>query len=613
MAIPMPNWQPSKISATSGDAINSTAAFEKATHLEAQAYQANRWVFVGIMIVLVWCIFAQLPHTVVRMRWASTIWDGFRLRASRQSQIIEGKVVESSTISPSSTTARSDVTRTENKPPRRLQHLRLSLPIHTIPFLNLPLPQFVVVAFVWAIGLGVAAWSQTAFLTQASRSTLVVMAIMSLTAAFGAKAFGVGTWLQIGYTAVNFLHRWLGRMVILLSTLHVIAYLVVFYRAGVFMKEMALPANYLSAVAYGGLLLIGLASMRPIRQRWWWAFKFGHHFGILLVLAGLNYHSGDTVPYLIAIWGLILVNTIFRSVTTRYTFATLRILPGAESTLITFPALTRGFTPGQHVRIRMWSLLTTKNSGMSWRNAMESHPFSLSTPSEVGMGVQLVVKCAGDWTRAVYELAQRNPGGVDVRCSIEGPYAGGPLNFMFPAFASVLVVVGGSGISFGLGVIQGLLSNIRQGKAACTKLSLVWIVRDRENLEALEYQLRSVIDIATSLGSSRSDFHLSLILCFTSRSHADSRSDELEGDSPKLNFLNDIESSSLSVKILNSRPELREILTGIVKVTLRGGVGVGVCGPSGLVQSVEKHVRALPKAEKKRVDGVEVHAEAFSL
>ncbi|KAJ9094738.1 hypothetical protein QFC21_005896 [Naganishia friedmannii] len=589
MSVPMPNWHQSEISASSGDAFNSTSAFEHATHLEAQAYQANRWLFIAMMIVLGWCIFAQLPHTVIRMRWARSIWDGFRLRPPGPSEVVMHKdtVVESSAAS-----VAVDKAHRQDRPPRRLNHLHLSLPIYTIPILDLPLPQFLVVVFALALGLGVAGWCQAAFLTNASRSTLVIMAIMSLTAGFGVKAFGVGTWLQVGYTAVNFLHRWLGRMVILLATLHVIAYLVVFYRAGVAKEQMSLPANYLGAMAYGGLLLAGLASIRPIRRRWWWVFKFGHHFGMLLVLAGLNYHSGDIIPYLIAIWGLILINIIFRSVTTRYTVATLQALPGAESTLITFPALTRGFIPGQHVRIRMWSLLTTRNGGMKWRDAMESHPFTISTPSAVGEGVTLVVRRAGNWTRAVYDLAVKEPGGVKVRCSIEGPY-----------------------VSFGLGVIHGLLSDIRQGRAASTKLCLVWTVRDRGNIEALEPQLRGLADLATSLEASpESDVHLSLILCFTGKTKATSVQKVEEKEiAPKTFTVNDIESPSLSIKIINSRPDLRCILEDVVKVTLEGGVGVGVCGPSGMVQSMEKLVRDLPREEKKRVQGVEIYAEAFSL
>jgi ferric-chelate reductase len=136
----------------------------------------------------------------------------------------------------------------------------------------------------------------------------------------------------------------------------------------------------------------------------------------------LNYHSPDVIPYLVAIWGLILINIVFRSITTRYNVVTLQALPAADSTLITFPALTRGFEPGQHVRIRMWSLLTTRNSGMKWRDAIESHPFTISTASDAGIGVELVVKRAGNWTQAVYNLAMRDPSGLKVRCSIEGPY-----------------------------------------------------------------------------------------------------------------------------------------------------------------------------------------------
>ncbi len=136
----------------------------------------------------------------------------------------------------------------------------------------------------------------------------------------------------------------------------------------------------------------------------------------------LNYHSGDIVPYLIALWILITINIVFRAATTRYTLAALQILPGADSTLITIPTYTKGFVPGQHVRVRMWSLITMSEGGMSWKDAIESHPFTISTPANQNLGIQLVVKRAGNWTKAVYDLAERNGGSVDVRCSIEGPY-----------------------------------------------------------------------------------------------------------------------------------------------------------------------------------------------
>lgn len=60
------------------------------------------------------------------------------------------------------------------------------------------------------------------------------------------------------------------------------------------------------------------------------------------------------------------------------------------------------------------------------------------------------------------------------------------------------------------------------------------------------------------------------------------------------------------------RPDLAAILTDVLK-TARGGVGVGACGPAALVDKVQRLVRAVPSGENKRVGGVELHAEQFSL
>jgi predicted ferric reductase len=149
-------------------------------------------------------------------------------------------------------------------------------------------------------------------------------------------------------------------------------------------------------------------------------------------MAGLNYHSQDVVPYLLAIWALLVINTVVRSITTRITTAAITPLPGAVSTLVNFPALTKGFTPGQHVRVRL--LVPSL-----WTSSFESHPFTIAATE--GQEVTLVIKAAGDWTESLYNLALEQK---TMRCSVEGPY-GGPLNFLFPTFRSVMIAVGGSG------------------------------------------------------------------------------------------------------------------------------------------------------------------------
>ncbi|KAK4686481.1 isovaleryl-CoA dehydrogenase, partial [Tremellales sp. Uapishka_1] len=575
---------------------NSTQAFDHSTTLEKVAYQANFGLFLTIMGLLGIAMIVPLPHMVIRMKNATSIFNNFVL--------LKGKIPpkpDPTIITKTETSTSTAVPTTTRRPPYRLAHLHIPLPVYQVPYIDLPLNEFVVVLVLWIVGVGVAAWCQTNFLTDASRSTLIIMALLSLTAALGIKGGGVGTWIQVGYTAVNFLHRWTGRLVILLSTLHVVAYLAVFARDGVFKAEMAKPENYLAFMAYGGLVLAGVVSIGYIRNRWWMIFKFGHHVGVALVLAGLNYHSPGVISYLLAIYSLIIINIVVRSLATRYTKAELLVLPGAESTLVTFSGLSKGFTPGQHVRLRLWSLVPE----LGWKSGLEAHPFTIATANDGGQTVQLVIKKAGDWTTAVYNLVNESEGGLQVRCSVEGPYGafgrwrggfhidtvlGGPINFIYGAFESVLIVVGGSGVSFGLGVVRGILSDTKKGKTACKNLTLVWTVREKHNLEALLPQLEEIVHSAQT---SAINFHLRL--CYTSKIPS----------SPPLECKRAIdvllESCDVSthVQVSQGRPDLSTILGQVMKDTMTGGVGVGGCGPLPMVQDMARLVERVPRLMKK--------------
>jgi len=215
------NFNASDIWAAPGDGINSTAAFHHATHLEEQAYVANRWLFTAVMIVLLIFILLQFPYSFIRIKSSPSIWYNFRLLRPTAEELNERSRAGYS-ASPGKV----------SNPPKRLRHIRWPIPIYRVRGFDLPLSNFLVVVTIWAAGSGVAGWCQASFLTDASRSTLVVMFFMALAAGLSIKAGGVGTWLTYGYTAINFLHRWTGRLVLLLSTLHVVAYLVVFYKDG---------------------------------------------------------------------------------------------------------------------------------------------------------------------------------------------------------------------------------------------------------------------------------------------------------------------------------------------------------------------------------------------
>lgn len=56
--------------------------------------------------------------------------------------------------------------------------------------------------------------------------------------ALGWKVGGLGTILQVGYASVAVLHRWLARLCFLITTLHVISYMIVFDKAGTMHVQM---------------------------------------------------------------------------------------------------------------------------------------------------------------------------------------------------------------------------------------------------------------------------------------------------------------------------------------------------------------------------------------
>lgn len=61
------------------------------------------------------------------------------------------------------------------------------------------------------------------------------------------------------------------------------------------------------------------------------------------------------------------------------------------------------------------------------------------------------------------------------------------------------------------------------------------------------------------------------------------------------------------------RPDLKVLLAEIVAATGDGGLGVGLCGPAGMVEQAERLCRGYDKSALARVGGIQVHAERFSL
>lgn len=269
----LPHFNATNVWFAPGTAINSSEAFSHASKLQRTAYIANLYLMGAIAVVVAATALWSLPSTVLRLLWAPRWWYGASLAAPHPRHRPAAKRIQL---------------------PSYLRGPISPLPLRFVPGLFLSWTEASMVVVLWVVALGISAWCQSAFLTHASRATLILMGLTTFTVTLGVRSGGIGTLIAHGYTTVNFLHRWTGRLVLLLSTLHVVAYLVIFYKAdseslgrgralftfAVAHSEMRKPENYLAAMAYGGLCLTGLGSIRPIRTRCWLAFKTCHHVSL---------------------------------------------------------------------------------------------------------------------------------------------------------------------------------------------------------------------------------------------------------------------------------------------------------------------------------------------
>ena len=150
------------------------------------------------------------------------------------------------------------------------------------------------------------------------------------------------TWLtNQGWTAINFLHRWLGRMVVLLVFLH--AYFWALPWAGDLTAFFSQTKQVHGTTAFAFLLLIAVSSARPIR-RWSYSIFFVlHYVGIIGFLVFVNTHTiyarGWATYAILVIYG---ADIIGRLSGMRIRYVEVKALEGGM-TRVGMPGVTKGW------------------------------------------------------------------------------------------------------------------------------------------------------------------------------------------------------------------------------------------------------------------------------
>ncbi|KAH7338359.1 hypothetical protein B0J17DRAFT_662222 [Rhizoctonia solani] len=395
-----------------------------------------------------------------------------------------------------------------------------------------------------------------------TRAGFVCISQAPIVVLFGVKNGPVGTLLGKSYEKLNYIHRWVGQLMFLSALFHVVGYLVKWTKTGTL--SIAAKRQAWGWFAFGGLVFLTIVSLPPIRKSSYTVFWHAHWIGFLMFGVSIMYHAPGAIPYAIAALSLYALDQVLRLFKSRVATATITPVPALKCTQLSIPELARGWRAGHISKMGM----------MGWA---ESHPFtiaSISSPKGGGDGLTLLIKKAGDWTNSLYSLSQHVSSaesagsGSSVKVIIEGPY-GGPGSTIPSSFSSALIVVGGSGITFGTSTVEELVTAAEDGSTRTKYVELVWVVQDHSAIAPL-------LPAFATLLSRAHDAHMTLTVTV----HYTRATDAVPGKSP-----------------LESRTDMVSTPSNKAK-----GVMIGVCGPAGLAEEVWKAESAVDRETRKKVE-----------
>ncbi|CZR58623.1 related to ferric-chelate reductase [Phialocephala subalpina] len=276
------------------------------------------------------------------------------------------------------------------------------------------------------------------------------------------------------YERLNILHQAAGYCTVFFTILHALLWIVTWAENDHLQGLLELD-NVMGIIA-GFAMLSMLSTALILKRVRYEAFYIVHITMFMLILITAGMHRPDLVTkstyVIIFAAGIWVSDRILRgSRMLWYSFSnrvTIHPLPqgGVRITMRRTPWRA---VPGTHVFL--W---------IPKARAIETHPFTIISTNPL----ELVVSAQNGFTKDLYSLASKTPG-VVLRASCDGPYGTIP---NFAKFDQVVLVAGGSGATFTLGVALKLIRKMSPGGARPV-IHFIWVVRDQEAQSWFEKEL----------------------------------------------------------------------------------------------------------------------------
>ncbi|KAF9256526.1 hypothetical protein L218DRAFT_936602 [Marasmius fiardii PR-910] len=430
-----------------------------------------------------------------------------------------------------------------------------------------------------------------------------------------------------GYEKLNYIHRWSGRAMLIAAVVHGSLWIQNHLYFGI--PILGQQKETSGVAALGVLCTLVLTALRPVRKWFYELFFYIHVLAFVAFFVTICYHTIYAPPWIfppLAFYGFDMLLRLFKY---RIKDATLTAVDH-QMTLIRIPYCDVGWEAGQHIRLRVFF------SG----RILESHPFSIMNAplgtsclqsSETPSGILLGARVTGDWTKALnqYAIAERERElklletvvpHVPVHVMIDGPYGGSSIDL--GEYESVLLVAGGSGATFTLGLLDDIVGRCirlnRRGGERTRRIEFAWCVKSFGSLQWFATMLGDIAKVVQSrrrdadVDSEQVGLDLHISVYVTCLCHPDE-----VPDIPNMDVTIDERPSVKElVRMLVTPPEVETAVESCTKlswVELGGGVGVCASGPESLTREAANAVASLGLTRGVELGGVAVHTEVFSL
>ncbi|KAI4117773.1 MAG: hypothetical protein LQ345_002058 [Seirophora villosa] len=408
--------------------------------------------------------------------------------------------------------------------------------------------------------------------------------------------------LAISFDTFNLFHRWIGRIVVLESLVHMITWFVNNERAigydGIMEVVKADPFVQCGLAAATAMMVIVIQSPAAIRHAFYEVFLHTHQALAIVILGATAAHIQlDKLPQkpiiytIIGIWAseriLRLLRLIYHNISYRgVSKVHVEALDGGACRVmfdVRRPFVT---PPGRHIyayipSVSLWmshpfSIAFASNK----ENPFELSPISSRSPSFIGNAedaskrasaspahsVSCIMAARDGMTRKLYDRARSSRGGVyTCRAFVEGPYGAGE---SLDSYGTVLLFAGGVGITNQLSHMNHLIHGWAAGTNATQKLILIWSVRTLEQLQ----WARPWLEQLSGMGRHGRELE---ILVYVSH-------------------LRNVEFSiqSQEMEIRPGRAPVGKLVEYEFEERI-GAMSIGVCGPGALGDDVRKEARAV--------------------